>query len=310
MDKLPFADVYTLQILSKAGYKYKNDIPEEWILVDSREVVSTGFYGKVFKCTECNEIVISFSGTDIKNFLRGKADFTSSVQDILNDHNMAMSKLPKQYKNAKDLYRDVKTKYPKALISLIGESLGGTLAALCGAETGERTYTFRAFGLATALPDSDKKYDNVINIGETKDFVFMANANEHIGRTYVIPDENNNVFMPEFSSGMNFHINGEMCLADAIEYKKDSVKVFQEFSKEEKVAFFKDEISDFVNDKKDMISELIDKTIKKLTSQIFSFSHFVENIAKETQRAIYQKRDELTDGHWVTIDHNHVFIKD
>ena len=37
-----------------------------------------------------------------------------------------------------------------------------------------------------------------------------------------------------------------------IEYKKDSVKVFQEFSKEEKVAFFKDEISDFVNDKKEV----------------------------------------------------------
>ena len=312
MDKLPFADVYTLQILSKAGYKYKNDIPEEWILVDSREVVSTGFYGKVFKCTECNEIVISFSGTDIKNFLRGKADFTSSVQDILNDRNMAMSKLPEQYKNAKDLYRDVKTKYPKALISLTGESLGGTLAALCGAETGERTYTFRAFGLATALPDSDKKYDNVINIGETKDFVFMANANEHIGRTYVIPDENNNIFMPEFSSGMNFHINGEMCLADAIEYKKGSVKTTMErIDDEENYDNFKYTIArKTLGQDVDVVQWAVNDAKRRITKSISEMRQIVKDVAKETKRVIYQKRDELTDGHWVTIYHNHVFIKD
>ena len=94
MDKLPFADVYTLQILSKAGYKYKNVIPQEWFLVGNREIVSTGFYAKVFKCTERDEIVISFSGSDILNLLKSKADWDSSIQDIGNDLTLAKRKLP------------------------------------------------------------------------------------------------------------------------------------------------------------------------------------------------------------------------
>ena len=117
--------------------------------------------------------------------------------------------------------------------------------------------------------------------------------------------------MPEFSSGMNFHINGEMCLADVIEYKKGSVKTTMErIDDEENYDNFKYTIvRKTLGQDVDVVQWAVNDAKRRITKSISEMRQIVEDVAKETKRVIYQKRDELTDGHWVTIDHNHVFIK-
>jgi len=293
-----YSDIYTLEILAKAAYKYNKDLPDEWIQEYRIEDVKTGFYAKVFKCTENGEIVISFSGTDIFPKSKNKTskekikDAVSTIMDLYSDINMAMNLLPLQLKSAKKLYKEIEQKYPNSAITLTGESLGGTLAALCGAETGKRTYTFRAFGIADAIPDKkNKKYENIINIGDAQDYIFMLNIDKHIGKTFVIPDENNDIYKPNIFTGMNFHKDGVMCLADAIEYKKEQGKTIKE---------------KFM----DYSQIYLEKTKEYLNNARYELNNTIKNTISKIKENSNKKYENFTNGHWVTIDHNHVFIKD
>lgn len=317
-----YSNIYELEILAKAAYKYNRDLPDGWIMVDSVSNKQTGFYGKVFLSVKNSEVVISFSGTDLfppnKDRSLGEKfdDLKSAVFDLYNDINMAIKNVPSQLQNAKMLYKDVKSKFPNVKITLTGESLGGSLAALCGAETGERTYTFRAFGMAEVLPDKNKKYDNITNIGETYDSIFMANINQHIGKTLIIPDKNGKIFDPPFRSGINFHRNGIMCFADAVEYKKGTV-----VSLMEKLADEENYNSPDLEDKRNAIKTAIYFYEKRdnirteaLQNQdknlLRSFWGTAKDVVKKVKHKLRQGYDNLVKGHWVTIDGNHVFIEE
>lgn len=87
-----------------------------------------------------NEVILAFAGTDIN---MGKR---SAIKDIFNDFQMGASYLPSQFKDAIPVYVKTKQKYPNAKITITGHSLGGSLAQLVGAATGEKTVTFNPYG--------------------------------------------------------------------------------------------------------------------------------------------------------------------
>lgn len=125
-----------------------------------------------------NEVVICFRGTE-------KGD----KKDLKNDLNMIRRNIPSQAKNAISLYDEYKREYPNCIITVIGHSLGGSLAQIVGALRHVTTVTFNAFGTCdileknTFLRLSSNKITNYCN---PEDYITCINASNHIGRCYEI----------------------------------------------------------------------------------------------------------------------------
>lgn len=307
-------DWYTLMELAKCGYINENNIPDEWHQVGKTSINErTGFVGKVFMNDE-GEIVISYSGTDLK--AKGK------LNDLRNDFNMILENLPPQLENAKSLYIKIRQQYPNSKITLTGESLGGSMAALIGAETGDTTVTFVAYGVGDLINESISEYPNITNIGDTRDPIFMANINYHLGKTYIIP-YNSKVYMPcgnnIFSIFSHHGIEHMGPLLDIQEYEKYSLP-----SLVETINYGED--YKFLNSVKNVSAEIYKKHDSFQSQNITGFKeteYFIYDILnhiikkqKEHLKNIIKKAfptgqaANIENGHWVTIDGNHVFIED
>lgn len=291
-------DYYSLQMFSLHAYDDSNKLPHGSKQIKPTEFNHhTGFMGKVYRA-ESGELVIAFRGTELED---------KKKRGLRNDINMACKILPAQLQNAFTMYKQVKQEYPNAKITLTGESLGGTLAALVAAETGAKAVTFSAYG-AKDLIDSPKYTSNITNIGDTRDPIFMANVNQHIGNVYVIPD-NGEVYMPRILNREMHGIKNMGFLLDMKEYKTGTVKSFMDFVKD---------------------GDLICGPILNVTGEILKINdkfhepnaQFIRNFPKANIMLLGQtlknkinsicKHSSTTDtgsGHWVTIDGNHVFIE-
>ena len=103
---------------------------------------------------------------------------------------MVFSLLPSQLESAREVYRNIKSQYPKSKIILTGHSLGGSLAQGLGFETGSDAVTFGAYGMRNIYNYKYKNNENIINYGNNLDAVFTNNIDNQIGKTYIISDEN------------------------------------------------------------------------------------------------------------------------
>jgi hypothetical protein len=105
--------------------------------------------------------------------------------------------VPKQFDDAQNLYKMIKTKFPKHKIVLVGKSLGGGLAELLGAIYGDDTYTFASPGMAYALPKLSKDLRAKILKNSSTGFQYIKtyhNFNDpcgsygkHLGLTFIYP---------------------------------------------------------------------------------------------------------------------------
>lgn len=292
-------DYYSLQMFSLHAYSDSRNLPHGSKQIKPTEFNHhTGFMGKVYRA-ESGELVIAFRGTELED---------KKKRGLRNDINMACKILPAQLQNAFTMYKQVKQEYPNAKITLTGESLGGTLAALVAAETGAKAVTFSAYG-AKDLIDSPKYTSNITNIGDTRDSIFMANVNQHIGNVYVIPD-NGEVYMPRMANFLAFHgIKNMGFLLDMKEYKTGTVKSFMDFVKDGELYY-----GPFLN---------VTGEILKINDKFHEpNAQFIRNFPKANIMLLGQtlknkinsicKHSSTTDtgsGHWVTIDGNHVFIE-
>ena len=308
-------DWYTLMELAKCGYIKNNNLPNGWHQIGKTDInEETGFVGKVFRNNE-GEIVISFSGTDLT--AKGRTD------DLRNDLNMAIGNEPPQLENAKALYAKIRKQYSRAKITLIGESLGGSLAALAGAKTGENTVTFAAYGVGDLLPENKNGYPNITNIGDTRDPVFMSNINNQLGKTYVIPYKSK-IYIPVMGRILTNHgIDHMGSLLDIQEYKKGSIKSYTEKMYSGKNAYLRgvgvmNTLAGLGNQFYDKYGKPIIKHAKETKNYVDDILDSVVNAQKEKlkdfiNKSVYQGYVSNTDtenGHWVTIDGNHVFIED
>ena len=142
----------------KGNEKYK---PKDWIKFDEHNA-NNGFHGEAFYKNDV--IVISFRGTE-----------PTDKGDIINDGQMGLNRLPSQYVDAHNFYLQVKSNFPNKKIVFTGHSLGGALAQLMGAETGNETVTFNAYGAGDLIQKDNVKGTNIRNYGNIDDTVFNAN---------------------------------------------------------------------------------------------------------------------------------------
>ncbi len=196
----------------KRNEKYK---PKDWIKFDEHNA-NNGFHGEAFYKNDV--IVISFRGTEL-----------TDKDDILNNGRMGLNRLPSQYVDAHNFYLQVKSNFPNKKIVFTGHSLGGALAQLMGAETGNETVTFNAYGAGNLMQKNNIKETNIRNYGNVDDTVFNLNLRNQLGKTYIIGYAKGSEYITKSPTGdylggrylnRKHKIEDMGNLENAVEYKK------------------------------------------------------------------------------------------
>ncbi len=165
-----------------AGYK----------LTDFDDNFSSGLKYAVYQ--NGNNIILSFAGTE-----------PPSTGDLVSDLQMGIGFLPDQLKDAKTIYDRLKGSNQNANITVTGHSLGGSLAQMVGAISGEKVVTFDPYGIKHLLGRLNKKYnlnldststfDNITNYKASNDLLYFylenLKAKNNIGNTYIVPNIGN-----------------------------------------------------------------------------------------------------------------------
>jgi hypothetical protein len=139
---------------------------------------SDGYQGAVFQNADTNEVVLANRGTE-------------EAIDVVNDIMMGVGLLPTQYASARNEYlRATEVATAAGLdasdIVIVGHSLGGSLAQLLGAEYGNHTETFNAYGAGNLIDQigiQDSNFDNIFNHVLLYDPVSSAPGSKFIGTT-------------------------------------------------------------------------------------------------------------------------------
>lgn len=170
-----------------AMYSYDvdhNKLPEGAKLVGIVQQ-NNGYYAAVIR--DGNEIVIAIRGTEGEP-LKGK----ENLKDVINDGIMLKIR-PPQMKNALetvDIVEDMiknDPEYAGCKITVIGHSLGGSLAQIVSVLKKVKAVTFNAFGTKHLLegePGLEKA--DVTNYCNSEDPVTTANAQNHVGKCYEV----------------------------------------------------------------------------------------------------------------------------
>ena len=144
---------------------------------------TTGFFCEIYKKDKNYALVIR--GTDTKT----PFEFND---DLYADKQLFFKKLPLQIISARTVYNNLKKDLKKdEKIILTGHSLGGSLAEILGTETGVETVSFNAYGVNNINGIDIKYKNNIINYGSAHDLVFVYNIDNHIGKTIILNNSNN-----------------------------------------------------------------------------------------------------------------------
>ncbi len=256
-----------MKALAQAVYKENEKfIPKDWIKFTEKDNKKTGFHAEAFY--KNGKVVIAIKGSDFEN--KGN-DWTK------NNYNMYIKKLPNQYIDAQDFYEEIKKDFPNREILFTGHSLGGSLAQLMGNKTGCETVTFNAYGVADF---SDNKYSlnptNIRNYGNINDTTFNLKIDSHLGKTYVIHENNENGYWEKskkdgYSGGtapVGHHFIESMgSLEDASEYKPKTLYAavshdidFKDI--DDKRIFTREEIDEMTNEEYSRLENLINKQLR------------------------------------------------
>lgn len=157
-----------------------NEIPQGYNLIGISPM-DNGFYACVVR--KGNDITIVFRGTE------GWKD----KNDLKDDARMFFKTWPKQADNALDLYDHICNEYPGCNVSVAGHSLGGSLAQIVGVLRGAVAVTFNAYGTAQIIKnrygsmiDLKRKFENITNYSNSKDWITTANGRGHLGKCYEV----------------------------------------------------------------------------------------------------------------------------
>ena len=176
-----------LKIISE--YVYSNSLtylPKRWekIAIDKNE--QTGFYGEAFIDKKEKNIVIAFRGTDLNKGIN------EAKKDLINDNYLLLKNIPPQINNAREFKNKIQKNFKGYNIILTGHSLGGSLAQIIGAESGEKTVTYGAYGTKQLINSRNNNFYNIKNYGNANDIIFVSNIDNQLGETYVIDNSINN----------------------------------------------------------------------------------------------------------------------
>lgn len=185
-----------------------NDGKQEWKIKSIKEVPlhdkQTGFDAVIYQNKE--DIVIAFRGTQGDDpFGEGLPDIATDVDYVVRgmDVNPTMTNrigetkgFNNQFKQADELVKAVKTKYPNKNISLTGHSLGGALASYAASVHSVEAVTFSSPSVVELLPKETQKKvekgefdEKIVNYIHPRDSIGAGSLKpfeRHIGSSYYI----------------------------------------------------------------------------------------------------------------------------
>lgn len=156
----------------------EKSIPNSWDKISYTDNYESGFHGEAF--SKNGTIVIAFRGTEFE-----------SKADIHNDLEMGKKNIPPQFEDAYRFYEYIKSKYPNNKIVFTGQSLGGSLTQMICGITGHEGVAFNPYGAKNLFNGNlNLNSNNIRNYGNINDTVFKLNFKNHIGKMYIITDDN------------------------------------------------------------------------------------------------------------------------
>lgn len=207
----------------------KNKLPKDASLIGIAQK-ENGYYATVIKYE--NEIVIAIRGTEGKLF---EKEFTN---DIANDLTMLLKK-PSQTKNALETVDIVESmikeepEYFGCKITVVGHSLGGSLAQIVAVIKGVKAVTFNAFGTKHLLKDEPNLNNaDITNYCNPDDDITTSNAKNHVGKCYEIGTVYSEGKSPHYLESMEELKNRFLTTAEDLQYtgnRKRKRKMQMEF---------------------------------------------------------------------------------
>lgn len=273
------------QLCSEADDMSKSQNKEKytkngWRVVDNIQDKRSNFKGVLYE--KDGKYVLAFVGTDKWNY----KDHGANLK-------MASTGDSRQIQEAQKFTETMKAKYGlnSGNTVSIGHSEGGTEATVVGVKNNFKTVTFNAYGISKKQLEPGKDYDNLVtNYRDAHDPVSKLHAN--VGRTYITPSTQTR-FMAKTPFG-SIQAHGINKMGDCNEsipleyYKRDNSKFIDKFSDR----------------------EISREDIGKMDSDLFKV-YEKEIDKKVANNQIKQNVDSgVADGKWVTINGNHVLIKD
>ena len=227
---------------------------------------------------------------------------------------MAATGDSQQIQEAKKFASNMKDKYgltPDNTVS-IGHSEGGTEATVVGVDNEFKTVTFNAYGVGSKQIEKGKNYDTLVtNYRDAHDPVSKLHGN--IGTTYITPSTQSTFMSKTPFGSIQSHGIGNMGDCERAvpvdQYKKSN-------------PMFLDKISDTDISRKDIadmdsnLFKVYEKEIdtRVANNQIKQNDNSGSSIEKSTtssgKSSSSTSSSSSSDGKWVTINGNHVLIKD
>lgn len=250
-----------------------------WFVVDNYRDKQSNFKGVLYK--KDGQYALTFVGTD-----------KWSYKDHGANLKMATIGDSKQIQEAQKFAEKMQAQYElnSSNTVSIGHSEGGTEATVVGVKNNFKTVTFNAYGVSKKQLESGKDYNNLVtNYRDAHDPVSKLHAN--IGTTYITPSTQNSFMSKTPFGSIQAHGIGNMgdCnnSVPLEQYKKDNPVFIDKFSDKE---ISRDDIAKMNSD----LFKVYEKEIDK----------------KVASNQIWQNKDtDSADGKWVTINGNHVLIK-
>lgn len=290
-----------------------------WTKIDGEYNKRTNFKGVLY--TKNNEYAICFVGTDKWNY----KDHVANIQ-------MSITGDSKQINEAQQFAEKMKQCYKlnnKNTVS-IGHSEGGTEATVVGLENNMKTVTFNAYGIGKKYKEANKNYnDLIINYRDAHDPV--SKLRENVGQTYITPSTQNQ-FMSKTPFG-SIQAHGIKQMGDCnnavpVNYYKQTHPLFIDKISDKDIS--RKDIGEMNSDLFKVYEKEIDKRmmnggilanvsmdIGTPKSDLFGTLQGINEGNNGQMATINGSRGLKTHtsktsshGKWVTINGNHVLIKD
>lgn len=156
--------------------------PAGWHIIKNYENKQNGFRATAFK-NDSGKKVLVYAGTDLNKEI---------LKDFLEDVKMSQKIIPNQANDAFNAYENFKNnflnRYSSNSITIVGYSLGGSLAQIICNETGAEGVTFEAYGVGDLV--NAKHTEQIVNFGNENDPIFLKNIDNHLGTINVILKNN------------------------------------------------------------------------------------------------------------------------
>ena len=265
-----------------------------WKVVDNKYDRPSNFKAVLYE--KDGQYAICFVGTD-----------RFSAKDWGANAKMALTGNSKQIELAQDFAEKMRDKHGlnSENTQSIGHSEGGTEATVVGIQYGLQTTTFNAYGVGKKYSGTGKNYDNLItNYRDPHDPI--SKLKENVGTTYITPNLQNE-FMSKtpFGSVQAHRIDDMGDCTQAVpvdDYKKSHPFFINKISDTDIIKYLK------TNENETDLFKVYEKEIdnRMANNRIFDFRQ--EKVLNKNSSD--RGNGNSSEGKWVTINGNHVLIKD